>query len=180
MKLTQFGRGPSAVTLLSAAPPGLLRGKNMFACSFPRAIAFALRMSLVLLFAILLSSQSVFAQQTYVSKYDAYVGYAYFNSPRIGLAENGLHIQVGMNPRTWTSVGFDYSRATGDLALKPDMLLDSLRTALAAQLGALAACRPAIPCRYPPPPSPRPLPPDRSCPSGTGSPSLSSCGLRWA
>lgn len=112
----------------------------MFAClRVPRAIAVAPGVSLVLLFVILLSSQSVFSQQTYVSKYDAYVGYAYFNSPKIGLAEKGVHIQVGMNPRTWTSVGFDYSRATGDLVLKPDMLLDSLRTALGAQLAALAA-----------------------------------------
>lgn len=104
-----------------------------------RAVAVTVRLLLVSSFLILLCSQPVSAQQTYVSRYDAYVGYAYFDSPKIGLAENGFHIQVGMNPRTWMSLGFDYSRATGDLTLTPGMLVDSLRTALAAQLAALAA-----------------------------------------
>ena len=48
-------------------------------------------------------------QQTYVTRYDAYVGYAFLDSPSVGLFENGVATQVGFRPRTWFSVGFDYS-----------------------------------------------------------------------
>lgn len=79
------------------------------------------------------------AQQEYVGKYDAYIGYAYFNSPKISLVENGYHIQIGTNPKTWMALGFDFSRASGDLTLTPSMLLTSLQQKLGAQLAQMAA-----------------------------------------
>jgi hypothetical protein len=89
--------------------------------------------------AALLLASLVFGQQTYVTRYDAYVGYAFLSSPSVGLFENGVAGQVGFRPRTWCSVGFDYSISAGDLTLTPDLLLDDLRQRLAAQFAALAA-----------------------------------------
>ena len=83
---------------------------------------------LALSFLFVLTAQPLFAQshfsnqQTYVSRYDVYAGYANLNSPVVGLNENGFHFQVGYNPKTWYSMGFDYSNATGDIVLTPSVL----------------------------------------------------------
>jgi hypothetical protein len=81
----------------------------------------------------------VFAEQEYVTRYDAFAGYAFLESPHIGLFENGFALQAGFRPRTWYSVGFDYSRTTGDATLTPDLLPSGLQQTLAAQLAQLAA-----------------------------------------
>ena len=78
-------------------------------------------------------------QQDYVARFDAYGGYAFLDSPHVNLFENGFAVQTGVRVRRWLSLGFDYSRSTGDLKLSPDMLLPSLQQSLGAQLGALAA-----------------------------------------
>jgi len=78
-------------------------------------------------------------QQSYVSRYDLYTGYAFLNSPKIGLFENGFHTQIGIRPRTWYSMGFDYSVTAGDLAITPDLLPTDLQHKLAGQLGQLGA-----------------------------------------
>ncbi|HEY1342913.1 MAG TPA: hypothetical protein VGF59_35670 [Bryobacteraceae bacterium] len=88
---------------------------------------------------ILLFAPAVFGQQTYVTKYDYYIGYAFLDSPKISLFQHGFQTQIGMRPRTWYSLGFDYSFAQGGMTLTPDLLPDALRQGLAAQLGALAA-----------------------------------------
>jgi hypothetical protein len=80
-----------------------------------------------------------FAQQSYVTRYDFYAGYAFLNSPAVGLFENGVQMQIGLRPKTWYSVGFDYSYTRGDLTVTPDLLPDALRQGLQAQLGQLAA-----------------------------------------
>lgn len=82
---------------------------------------------------------AAFGQQTEVSRYDAYVGYAFLNSPHIGLFENGVALQVGYRPKTWYSVGFDYSVSAGDLSLTPNLLPTALQQQLGAQLGQLVA-----------------------------------------
>jgi len=87
---------------------------------------------LVALFAA--STPSLFGQQTYVPRFDAYVGYAFLDSPHVSLFENGVAAQIGVRPKTWYSLGFDYSYTTGDLTLTPDLLLPSLQQALGAQL----------------------------------------------
>ncbi|MBV9671133.1 MAG: hypothetical protein JOZ43_09270 [Acidobacteriales bacterium] len=92
----------------------------------------------LLLAATLLFSACAFAQQDYVGKYDFYGGYAYLDSPSINLAERGLHLQAGMNPRTWYSMGFDYSYFDGNSTLLPKYLTSKLQNQLAGQLQQLA------------------------------------------
>ena len=80
------------------------------------------------------------AQQTYVSRYDAYIGFADINAPALGLNQPGFHLQVGMNPRTWYTVGFDYSVANGSELLTPELLPANLQAQVAAaQAGYTAA-----------------------------------------
>ncbi len=81
----------------------------------------------------------VHGQQTYVSRYDIFTGYTYLNSPHVNLAQNGGHIQAGVRPRTWYSLGFDYSIAVGNMTLVPSLLPNSLQQSLSAQLAKLAA-----------------------------------------
>jgi hypothetical protein len=85
-----------------------------------------------------LASQ-VFGEQEYVTRYDVYAGYALLDSPHVGLVENGFALQAGFRPKTWYSVGFDYSRTTGNAILTPDLLPSALQQTLAAQLAQLAA-----------------------------------------
>jgi len=92
-----------------------------------------------LLAAALLLAPAAFGQQTYVTRYDLYAGYAFLDSPRIDLTEHGFQTQIGIRPRTWYSLGFDYSRTQGDLTITPGLLPTALQQTLAQQLAALAA-----------------------------------------
>jgi hypothetical protein len=67
------------------------------------------------------------AQQNYVGRYDAYVGFVDIDSPALGLNEKGFHAQAGMNPRRWLSVGGDYSVASGSELLTTDLLPAALQ-----------------------------------------------------
>ena len=98
---------------------------------FSRAIRY--------MWAFLLLAPSASAQQTYVSRYDLFTGYTFLNSPSVGLFENGFHAQVGVRPKTWYSVGFDYSISAGDLTITPNLLPSALQQQLGAQLAGLAA-----------------------------------------
>jgi hypothetical protein len=86
-----------------------------------------------------LAAGPAMGQQTYVTRYDVFVGAAYLNSPAISLPEHGVQFQIGFRPKTWYSVGFDYSNVKGDLTLTPDLLPDALQQRLGAQLAQLAA-----------------------------------------
>lgn len=90
---------------------------------------------------------SAFAQQTYVGRFDAYAGFMYLDSPKIGLAEPGFHIQVGYRPKVWYSLGFDFSDGTGSTTLTPSLLTTALQQQLGAQLTQLAAAG-RIPAGY--------------------------------
>jgi hypothetical protein len=96
-------------------------------------------MRFVTIFSPLWLVSLAFAQQEYVSRFDTFAGYALLDSPHIGLIEHGFAIQIGVRPRTWFSVGFDYSNTGGDTALTPDLLPTSLQQTLAAILAQLAA-----------------------------------------
>ncbi|MDR3701597.1 MAG: hypothetical protein P4L56_18250 [Candidatus Sulfopaludibacter sp.] len=89
--------------------------------------------------AVLLLAGPAFGQQTDITRFDAYVGYAFLNSPHIGLFENGVAMQVGYRPKRWYSLGFDYSVSKGNLVLTPNLLPTALQQQLGAQLGQLAA-----------------------------------------
>lgn len=93
-----------------------------------------------LLSALLLAlGVNAFGQQSYVGFYDAYAGFTYFDSPKIDLSERGFHTQIGINPRTWLGVGFDYSIATGNTAITVAELTPTLQRQLSAQLTPLVA-----------------------------------------
>src|ERR1051326_2585236 len=88
-----------------------------------------------------------FGQQTNVTKYDFFAGYAFLDSPHVGLSENGVQMQVGFRPRTWYSIGFDYSYSRGDLTITPDLLPTALQQQLGAQIAGLTAAK-VLPANY--------------------------------
>src|SRR5260370_8698161 len=90
-----------------------------------------------------------FGQQEYVSRYDAFAGYTFLDSPHVGLFENGFQFQAGVRPKTWYSLGFDYSISSGDLTLTPNLLTNALQQQLALQLQQLATAA-FFPPRVPP------------------------------
>lgn len=89
--------------------------------------------------ALFLVAPAAFGQQTYVTRYDFYAGYAFLDSPKISLFQNGFQTQIGFRPRTWYSLGFDYSYAKGNMTLTPDLLPTALQQTLGQTLAALAA-----------------------------------------
>jgi len=101
--------------------------------AIPRLLATT---ALAVLFA--LAGTTAHAQQSYVSRYDAYAGFADIDSPMLGLNEHGFHAQAGMNMRTWLSVGADYSEGTGPQVLTPNLLPAALQAQInAAQTAAI-------------------------------------------
>jgi len=104
--------------------------------------ASALRTLLIVVpIALLLAASPVAAQQDYVSQFDAYGGYAFLDSPHISLFENGFQAQFGYRPKTWYSLGFDYSRSSGDLVLTPDLLPASLAQPIAGAIAQYIAAK---------------------------------------
>ena len=53
-------------------------------------------------------------EQQYVGRFLVYTGYMFLDSPKINLFEPGIHVQAGMRWSRHVSVGFDFSRGTGD------------------------------------------------------------------
>ena len=106
---------------------------QMFLISTMRALRIVLALTIIFV------SSRAFGQQTYVGHFDAYAGYAYLNSPAISLAEHGVHIQAGMRLRQWVSMGVDFTAATGNGLITPNLLPTALQQTLGAQLAQLAA-----------------------------------------
>ncbi len=96
-------------------------------------------MRFALSFCLLMLAVPGLGQQSYVGRYDAYAGYTYLDSPSISLGENGFHMQAGFRPRTWVSLGFDYSVASGSGSITPNLLTTSLQQQLGAVLAQLAS-----------------------------------------
>jgi hypothetical protein len=88
--------------------------------------------------ALQIGSPAAHAQQNYVSRYDLFAGYTFLDSPHVKLFENGLHFQVGVRPKTWYSLGFDYSVSGGDLTLTPNLLTPAWQQQLGGLLQQLA------------------------------------------
>jgi hypothetical protein len=103
---------------------------------------------IVALAILFLVSFPLAGQQSYVTRYDVFGGYAFLNSPNVSLFEHGFATQIGFRPRTWVSVGFDYTFATGDLRLRPDQLLPELQTQLQHGIAAGIAAG-LLPPNYP-------------------------------
>lgn len=87
--------------------------------------------------------------RSYAPRYDLYLGYAYLNSPKIGLPEHGFHFQAGVNMKRWYVFGFDYTRAEGDLTLTPPVLTPALQAAALEAAQAFIAAG-AVPPNYVP------------------------------
>src|SRR5215467_7722366 len=89
---------------------------------------------------LLLFSTSSEAQPDYVGRYDVYAGFTDLYTPELGLNQTGFHTQVGINPKTWLSVGFDYSVSIGDEVLTTTLLTPTLQAQVnAAQAAYIAA-----------------------------------------
>ena len=86
-----------------------------------------------LLAAVLLTPLPTPAQQNYISRYDAYAGFAVIDSPALGLDQhNGFHAQAGINARRWLSIGGDYSVASGHETLTTGLLPAALQARINA------------------------------------------------
>jgi hypothetical protein len=85
---------------------------------------------------LFLLSLPLSGQQSYVTRFDVYGGYGFLDSPKVNLFENGAAFQIGVRPKTWLSLGFDYTYAAGDLKITPDQLLPALQTQLQAGIAA--------------------------------------------
>lgn len=76
----------------------------------------------------------------YVGRFLIYAGYMFLDSPKINLFEPGVHIQAGMRWSRHISVGFDYSRGTGDTSIGINQATPALQAKLDPILaGAIAA-----------------------------------------
>lgn len=103
-------------------------------CHQRRAVVIALGILFLLCLPLPLPGQ-----QAYVSRFDLYTGYAFLDSTKIGLFENGFHTQFGYRYKTWVSLGFDYSVTSGNMTLTPGLLPVALQQELGQQLAYLAA-----------------------------------------
>lgn len=101
------------------------------ASRFLRVMSFTLPVVLLLL------ASPLSGQQTYVTRYDAFGGYAFLDSPHVSLFENGFSTQAGVRVRKWVSLGVDYTYASGNLTITPDLLTTALQQQLGAQLAGL-------------------------------------------
>ena len=104
-------------------------------CAGTRRVAIAV---LLLTVALLLTSAPALGQQKYVSRFDLFAGYTFLDSPHVKLFENGFHIQAGVKPKTWYSLGVDYSVSGGSLTLTPNLLTTAWQQTLGATLMGLA------------------------------------------
>lgn len=99
----------------------------------------------ILSLALLLFAVPMYGQQTDVARFDAFVGYTFLDSPHVSLFENGIGGQFGVRPKTWLTVGVDYTFTRGPLTLTPNLLLPSLQQTLGAELQQLGAAGVPIP-----------------------------------
>ncbi|MGB8259767.1 MAG: hypothetical protein WCE75_05435 [Terracidiphilus sp.] len=75
------------------------------------------------------------AQQAYVGKYDAFVGFSDINAPFVNnLNQPGVAIQGGFANNRWLGSGFDYSTQSGTGPFTASLLPGNLQKLLAAEL----------------------------------------------
>jgi hypothetical protein len=91
---------------------------------------------------LLLFTLAGFGQQEYIGKWDAYIGYAFLQTPNQSLLQNpGFHVQGGYNWKPWLALGVDYTYASGSSAITPGQLNT-------ASLAKLAPILPLLPPGY--------------------------------
>jgi len=89
--------------------------------------------------ALVLFAVPLRGQQSDVPRFDVFGGYTFLDSPKVSLFENGVGGQFGVRPKTWFTLGVDYTFTKGNLKLTPNLLVPSLQQALGADLQQLAA-----------------------------------------
>ena len=62
---------------------------------------------------ILLSSLSLFAQQTEINRYTLFTGFDYMVSPARNLTERGFEVDFGVTAKPWLGLGVDFGILTG-------------------------------------------------------------------
>ena len=122
----------------------------------PRRMAAAVR--LIPAWSLLLLAAPAFSQQPettpqpepqYVGRFLLYTGYMYLDSPHIGLQEPGIHVQAGMRYSRHISLGFDYSRGTGNTSVGIGLATTALQNYISPLLAQLIALG-AVPPNYKP------------------------------
>jgi hypothetical protein len=84
---------------------------------------------------VLFVSVSCRAQQGYVGKYDAFVGFSDINAPYVNnLNQAGFAFQGGVANNRWLATGFDYSKQSGTGPFTAGLLPSNLQQALGAEL----------------------------------------------
>jgi hypothetical protein len=107
------------------------------------------RVIVITLGILFLLSLPLAGQQTYVTQFDVYGGYGFLKSSSVNLFENGFAAQIGFRPKTWLSLGFDYTVAAGDLKITPTQLLPALQAGLKTAIGqGIAAGKLPLPTSY--------------------------------
>jgi hypothetical protein len=96
--------------------------------------------------ALVLFAVPLRGQQSDVPRFDVFGGYTFLDSPRVSLFENGAGGQFGVRPKTWLTLGVDYTYTRGNLTLTPNLLLPSLQQSLGQLLASLPPG--AIPVGY--------------------------------
>lgn len=79
------------------------------------------------------------APPQYVGHFLIYTGYMYLDSSKIGLAEPGIHVQAGMRWSRHISLGFDYSRGTGNTSIGLNQATPALQQRFGPLVTALIA-----------------------------------------
>lgn len=110
----------------------VFRGETMMKPTKNRCAATSALLTAFLLLTVVvpLAPTRAQAQQHDVSRFDVFGGYTFLDSPHVKLFESGVHFQVGYRPKTWYSLGIDYSATTGNMTLSPTLLTTSLQQQL--------------------------------------------------
>ena len=86
--------------------------------------------SAVILF-ILLATLAGFSQQTDVLRYSAFGAFSYLSTPSLNLTQRGFDGDLGVNIRSWLTIGGDFSYNGGHSSLVPNDLSNSAKASLA-------------------------------------------------
>ena len=117
--------------------------------SVSRLIRFSA--SLLLMAPCLLAQQAGSAEQPadqpYVGRFVVYAGFLHLDSPKISLYEPGIHIQAGMRWSRHVSLGFDYSRGTGNTIIGLNQAATAIQQTYGPLLQQLIAAG-ALPANY--------------------------------
>lgn len=95
-------------------------------------------LSVILLF-VLFAVLPVFAQQDYVSRFDAYGGYSFLDTPNLNQLLNGFDTEFGWNVKTWVALGADFAWFSGSNNLTTSPLKPALQQQVSAEVAELEA-----------------------------------------